>query len=94
MRFKSNRLRLEIDDKDNPALTIDSIQAFQLTRSLVSYLDKGTGYNISFGDSSAKAPNYDLAAFSDSIGKSITNLNTGVIKKMELPVLTTKNKKS
>lgn len=79
---KSNQLRLKIDNQDNQALTIDSIQAFQLIRSLISYLDKGTSYDIFFGDSAATAPNYDLAAFSDSAGKNITILNPGIVQKI------------
>jgi hypothetical protein len=85
VRIKSNKLRLEINNQDNPAIIIDSIQAFQLTRSLIAYLDKGECYQLSFGDSSAKAPNYDLAAFADSVGKSINELHPGVIEKINAP---------
>lgn len=94
VRFKSNKVRLEIDNQDNPALTIDSILAFQLTRSLISYLDKGINYTISFGDSSAKPPNYDMAAFSDSAGRSIIELNPGAVQQSGSPAVSGNDKKN
>lgn len=65
--FKAKDILIVIDNKDNPPLNITEVSAWQLDKFLLSYLEKGKSYELTFGDSSAVAPAYDLAFFSDSI---------------------------
>ncbi len=80
LRFKGGKIRIKIEDNDNPILTIDGIYAFQLNRYLLAYLEKENSYTITFGDSSARAPQYDLSYFSDSISASSPLLLTNAIE--------------
>lgn len=70
---------LEIVNDDNPPLKITGARPFQEQRAIVAYLEKGKSYTLTFGDSLAQAPVYDLAFFKDSIGKDIPALGTGDI---------------
>ncbi len=76
---KTDHLLLRITNNDNPPLKIDHIAASQLNRCLYTYLEKGNTYQLVWGDSAAIAPNYDIAAFSDSIGNA-TALGVGKIR--------------
>lgn len=80
LRFKGGKIRIEIEDNDNPILTIDGIYPFQLNRYLLAYLEKENSYTITFGDSSARAPQYDLSYFSDSISANSPLLTTNAIE--------------
>ena len=66
---KTNALQIKIQNDDNPPLKVTEAVAYQLRRSLITWLEEGNGYQMVFGDSSAKAPRYDLAFFKDSIHK-------------------------
>ncbi|MBS1566029.1 MAG: hypothetical protein JST39_16695 [Bacteroidetes bacterium] len=63
---KTDHLLLKIENDDNPPLHVDSVEAFQLNRYLYAWLEKGRGYSLLFGDSSATTPVYDLQYFKDS----------------------------
>ncbi len=76
----TNKLELQIDNGDNAPLTIDSIKVFQVNHYIVSYLEKGQQYKILTGDTSAKAPEYDLKFFTDSI-RNVKELNAGAVMK-------------
>ena len=69
-RWSSKKWGLVINNEDNQPLKVKTIKVFQLTQYLLTYLDAGKNYELRFGDSSARAPVYDLAFFKDSIGKS------------------------
>jgi hypothetical protein len=64
---KTNTVLLKINNEDNPPLRINEAAAFQLKWNLLAWLEKGSGYRLVFGDSSATAPGYDLAFFKDSV---------------------------
>lgn len=77
---RANKLELRIDNGDNLPLTIDSIKVYQANHYVVSYLEKGQQYRIFTGDTAAKAPEYDLKFFADSI-RGVRELNTGPVMK-------------
>ncbi len=77
--LKAADLYLVINNDDNPPLKIAGIRAFQEQRAVIAWLEKGKAYRLTFGDSLAQAPVYDLGFFKDSIGRSIPALGTGAI---------------
>lgn len=76
---RTNDLRIVIENQDNPPLKVTSAKAYQLSQSLLSYLEAGKKYRLTFGDSTAKAPHYDLAFFTDSINKSLKLAGLGPV---------------
>lgn len=74
LNYKSNRLHLQIENGDNPPLTIDSITAFQYNKYVIAYMEAGNTYELFTGDSSLNAPVYDLSTFADKIGKDVKTL--------------------
>lgn len=73
--LKCDTLYIEIENEDNPPLTIKSIKAFQLNKYLVAQLDIGEQYTIYFNNADAPTPNYDLKYFADGIPDTIAYLN-------------------
>ena len=58
---------LEIENQDNPPLTINKIQFFQTPISVVADLKADENYTISTENENAIAPNYDLESFKSAI---------------------------
>lgn len=76
-----------IENEDNESLRINSIQAFQTTRYLISYFEQNNHYSLSVGNKKAFLPVYDLASFSDSIPSVLSEikpLQFTFIKKQEV----------
>jgi hypothetical protein len=71
---------IEIENHDNPPLTISSVKAFQLNRYLVAWLDADKQYTIRFGQPKLNTPVYDLSFFKDSIPERLVTLRPGEIK--------------
>lgn len=83
---------LVIRNLDNQPLKIISVKAYQLANSLITYLQKGQGYRLAFGnDSLNTAPSYDLVNFKDSI-TSTKPLAIGSIITKETPTSVTSEK--
>lgn len=76
---KTNHLALEIVNGDNPPLVLNKVNGYQLSQSLISYLEKGQDYKILFGDEKANAPDYDLKFFGDSLQQELKPLNYQLI---------------
>ncbi|AMQ01461.1 hypothetical protein AY601_4625 [Pedobacter cryoconitis] len=72
---KTNHLELEIVNGDNPPLVLHKVNGYQLSQSLISYLEKDQDYTILFGDGKANAPDYDLKFFGDSLQQELKPLN-------------------
>lgn len=70
---------ITIDNGDNESLKITSVQAFQSTRYLVSYLEKDKVYALSIGNKKATLPEYDLDSFRDSIPAVLNEIKPVVI---------------
>ncbi|GGK61867.1 DUF3999 family protein [Rufibacter glacialis] len=66
-RQRVEELVIQIENGDNPPLSIDSVRVRQLNRYLVAALERGQAYTLRFGNEKAKAPEYDLQFFQDSI---------------------------
>lgn len=66
LSVKTNRLLLKIDNADNLPLAITAAQVYQANQYIVSYLEAGE-YILVTGDANAKAPDYDLKFFKDSL---------------------------
>lgn len=83
---KTDLLEVEIDNEDNPPLTVTKVQALQLQQSLIAWLDGGKNYRLLFADSAAITPNYDLSFFADSVsGRGFTKtLTPGQVKENQL----------
>jgi Protein of unknown function (DUF3999) len=64
---KTNKLQLQIINNDNVPLNFYKINIYQADQYIVSYLQKGKQYKLFTGDKGAKAPDYDLKFFIDSI---------------------------
>ncbi|MBC7485241.1 MAG: DUF3999 family protein [Cytophagaceae bacterium] len=80
---------IRIENEDNESLRINSIQAFQTTRYLVSYLERNNHYTLCVGNKKASLPIYDLASFSDSIPSALAEIKPlpfEFIKKQEAKV--------
>jgi hypothetical protein len=67
-RIKTNRLFCIVENADNPPLKIDALVAEQLSFEAITYLEKNENYSLLLDNSMAVFPNYDLSAFTDSIG--------------------------
>ena len=80
--IKVKDLTLVIENNDNPPLKVRYVGGFQASKDLTTYLEANKPYKLTFGDSTAEAPVYDLKYFKDSIGKTIPKLSVGEIKKI------------
>lgn len=71
-------ITIEIDNQDNPALEITSIDLAQLPVYLVADLKTNQNYTLKTGDATLSAPSYDLAnnANSNLPTASFSELNT------------------
>ena len=60
-------LWFNIRNDDNQPLQVKGIKAYQITNSLIAYMQKGKSYKLVFGADKISAPVYDLVHFKDSI---------------------------
>jgi len=79
INIKTEKIKLIIENQDNPPVRIQSVNAYQLSKYLLAYLEPAGKYNLVFGDSTAIAPNYDLEFFKDSLNKTVAEVNLGSI---------------
>ncbi|RYY65335.1 MAG: hypothetical protein EOO12_07220 [Chitinophagaceae bacterium] len=73
-------LELFIENGDNPRLQIDSIVGMQRQYDLIAFLERGRTYTLRAGDSSLRAPVYDLSGFSDSATNAAPFLAYGPLR--------------
>nr|MBA3898833.1 hypothetical protein [Bacteroidota bacterium] len=73
--IKVDAFYVEIENLDAPALTVKEVNAFQLNRYLVAFLEKGQSYSIKISEKTLSAPKYDIAYFMDSIPSDAPILN-------------------
>lgn len=78
-QVKTNRLVMDINNGDNLPLTITSVTTEQIQKKLITYLVADQSYSLHFNDSTAVAPQYDLAYFKDSLPENIPTLQFGAI---------------
>lgn len=76
-----------IENEDNPPLENVQLEAFQLNRYLIAYLDEGKEYHLEFGNEKlVTPPNYDITHFKNKIGGDIPQLSTGNVSVIEYQV--------
>lgn len=72
---KSSKLQLAILNEDNPHLTLQMAEAYELKQSLIAYLENQHHYELYFGNDKAQSPRFDLNSFTDSIGSKLPVVN-------------------
>ncbi len=82
---KNDQFTIVINNEDNIPLKINTVDAFQLNTCLLTYLQTGKHYYLSFGDSLATTPKYDLQFFADSISKTPLELQVNDIERITTP---------
>ncbi len=80
-----NSTSIELDNKNNPPLTIDAIRIFGLKRYLCAYLEKGQKYTIQIDGEKYKHPNYDIQHFQDDIAIDLPIIKTQNLVKSDQP---------
>jgi len=66
-----NKIVIDIDNKDNEPLEIASVKLYQMPINLVADLKAGEPYTVVAGDAHLTPPDYDLAAFKNTISKNL-----------------------
>ncbi len=79
---------IEIENKDNPPLELESISCKQLASYLVCDLNTKNKYQLRIGNTSLKMPEYDLGNFVTSIPQLLPQAEIGAVK--EIPKSTVK----
>ncbi len=70
-RFKTQNLKIVVDNKDNIPIRIVDVNAYQLKNYIITYLSLGDSYTLKFGNRNAKFPVYDLTYFKESVPEEI-----------------------
>ena len=86
-RIKTDLLYLTIINGDNPALQLTKIESEQTKTSALTYIDAPGSYHLLLNGEHAKAPDYDLVLFSDSIPPNTEWLSAGPVTANETPVV-------
>lgn len=73
-------LFIEIENKDNPPLEIESINCMQLASYLIADFKGNATYTLKCGDDSLKVPEYDLGSFVSQIPQLLPEAQLGTIK--------------
>lgn len=82
--FNEQELFIEIDNKDNPPLEIESIFCKQLASYLIADFKSNTKYMLKCGDDSLKLPEYDLINFVSQIPQLLPEASLGQVKTIPL----------
>jgi len=72
------KLKILIHNRDNQPLTIDTIEVKGYVHELVGRFTEPATYFLTYGNSKAGKPQYDIDRFTDKIPKTITTLKLGV----------------
>lgn len=78
--FKSKtvqNLKIFIDNKDNPALAVDTIEVSGYKHELIGRFTEPATYYLTYGNSKATKANYDIQRFTKNIPETMTILNLG-----------------
>lgn len=82
--INENTLYIEIENKDNPPLEIDSISCKQLASYAICDFKANQNYSLVCGDSTLKLPEYDLIHFVSQIPQLMPEAKLGALIKQEL----------
>lgn len=75
---------IEIDNKDNQALTFSEIKCNQIPVSIIADLRTNENYSVKTGNSKLNAPQYDLSYFKNKINDSLPEAKIIDIKHQNL----------
>lgn len=84
-QHKTSQLSLLIFNGDNPALRIDSVRSFSDRLFLITYLPEAGQYSLTFDDTKARTPKYDLIFFENKIPADMQKLDIISVQKNESP---------
>lgn len=76
-RLRHGPVKLEIYNYDNPPIRIVRYEAYQRKRTATAWLEPNMPYKFTFGNSKARAPQYDLQYFRDRIPDVVPQLIPG-----------------
>ncbi len=83
------KLKIFIDNRDNQALTIDTIEVKGYIHELIARFTIPSTYFLTYGNKSASSPNYDIKRFTNNIPETLKTLELGeemTIAKKEIPM--------
>ena len=93
--LNEKEVTIEIENKDNPALKIDSISCKQLASYLVCDLNTNNNYSLKFGNTTLKVPEYDLSNFVSTIPQLLPEASVEAIKEIpKVPTVVIEKQKS
>ena len=81
--FRTQKFYLQIENKDNPPISIDSIVFFQKKYYLVARFEKNKQYILRCGNKNLHKPEYDLQYFSDKIPGRLKNVKILELTKLK-----------
>jgi hypothetical protein len=73
----SNKFKIIIDNQDNEALKIDSIEVFAFDYEIIARFNEKAEYYLCYGKASDSSPKYDITAFLDKIPNDLNYLKLG-----------------
>ncbi|MES2762839.1 MAG: hypothetical protein V4677_11560 [Bacteroidota bacterium] len=80
--LNEKELFIEIENKDNPPLEIESISCKQLASYLICDFLAGQTYTMKYGDKELKLPEYDLGNFVSQIPQLLPEATIGMVKEL------------
>jgi hypothetical protein len=86
---RTSRLLIDISNKDNSPLLVQSAATGQLDQYLLAYLQPGLHYRLLAGNTHATAPEYDLKYFVDTVGKDLAEVRAGPPQRVLKPATPT-----
>lgn len=72
----ADNIVIQIENGDNPPLTIHDVMLYQMSRHAIVWLKKGEFYSLNFGVKEMDAPSYDLTFFKENIPESLPAIET------------------
>ncbi|MBC6109652.1 hypothetical protein ACFOG5_21645 [Pedobacter fastidiosus] len=86
--FSSQQLRekeffIEIENKDNPPLTVANVKLYQKPIRVVANLDSNETYTIKTGNREVSAPEYDLSYFENTLLNHLSTASIYDVKTIE-----------
>ena len=81
--FFGKELYIEIENQDNPKLSISSLKFFQTTWYAVANLKQDENYIASAGDKKLNAPEYDISYFRNKISEGLPKSRIISVKYIE-----------
>jgi len=73
----NNKFKITIDNQDNEALKIDSIEFFAFEYEIIARFTEKAQYFLCYGKTSATSPKYDLNSFLDKIPSDLKYIELG-----------------